>query len=158
MIGSHVTKSARTPKLIDRIVEKVKISVQTKLIEIKSKEEFILYTNSIRHDSEVIGSFITNPWKEILETCREDGLVQTEEADICNAYNLILRENHGLPKVFNTDKIALVEIINNYNCDHVTIIGNGAMARLTRDILLSQNYRPNISIVCRSPKERDEIL
>ena len=157
MVGSHVTKSARTPKLIDIVVKATEEPIQTKLIEIKTKQEFVSYTNSIANNPSILGCFVTNPWKEVLEKCRKNGLVQTDKQGIWNAYNLILREDSGLLKVYNTDGIALVEILKRYNANHVSIIGNGAMARLTRDILMSLENIPSINIFCRNPRENDEI-
>jgi len=155
MIGSHVSISARTPRIIQKMNDKLDLGIEMIVYDMNTDKELSNYLLTIRSDPNWFGTFITNPLKSKLHAHQSIQFDKTIPKSLL-VYNLLTKTQKGF-QLMNTDYMALTKILSSFDTSNVVILGNGSMYKALSHLLRRLKTISSICCVCRQPRNNDEI-
>lgn len=154
MIGSHVSTSARTPKIINEISQYLNLKLNMVLHDIASDSALSDYLSTLLSDKDWTGTFITNPLKSKLHL-KSNLTISAKQPINLDVYNILSKHDDNF-ELINTDYLALKSILCNYDTTNVIVFGNGSMYSVISYLLNNMVDAPIVSCICRNPQRSNE--
>ncbi len=143
IIGSDVSKGARSPILWNACFKHFDINAKMEPIDLNKQEETISFLKKSTQDTNFIGGAVASPLKEVVAD-----FFKKEDSTFLDPKNCFFRNKPHSFKAVNTDTLAAIESISTKrlisDLKNICILGSGAVAKSLANNLSKVNCKKYI--------------